>query len=430
MATETPVSETSVSDFEQSPRTQRIPGPGTSGSDDQSGISLLSLVLILVQRRRTIAWVTAICALLAILVAFLLPREYTAEVIVLPPQQGSSLSSALGSELGSLGMLAQLTGGGFGLKSPNDMYVAMLKSHTVEDGMVQKFGLAQEYHSKLLSQARTAFANHVTINGNGKDGLIHISVEDRNPQRAALLANSYVNEFRDLSQHLAISEAGQRAVFFQGQLEQAKDKLDNAEEALKQMELTSGVIEPHSQASALIDSAITLRAQIAAKEVQIQGIKTYAAGDNAQLLQAQQELNGLQGQLAKLAGSQQNPNSLIIPKGKVPQLSLDYARRLRNVQYYQAIFEVLARQYELAKLDQAKEGALIQVVDPAIVPDHKSSPHRALIVIVATIAGFLLGVLIALLRAAWTSMEKDPEAGARIASIRAELRHRGARKVE
>jgi tyrosine-protein kinase Etk/Wzc len=422
--------ETPVYDPQQSSTTSpRSRGAGASGSGHRNESSLLDLLLIVVQRRRTVVSMIGCCTLLALLLAFLLPKEYTAEVILLPPQQGSSLSSTLGSELEGLDALAKLAGGGLGIKNPNDMYVAMLKSQTVENGMVQRFGLMREYRRKLPSQARKAFEDHVTIRGNGKDGLIHISVEDGNPQRAAALANGYVDEFRALSQHLAITEAGQRALFFHGQLEQAKDKLADAEESLVQMEQTSGVIEPASQARALIDAGITLRAQIAAKQVQIQALQTFATGQNAQLVEAQQELKSLQDQLARLAGSRQNPNSLIIPKGKVPQASEEYVRRLRDVKYYETIFEVLARQYELAKLDQAKEGALIQVVDPAVVPDHKSSPRRLLILIIGFVFGVFVGILVALLQDGWKSMKEDPEFGSKIASICAELRA-GARKLE
>lgn len=420
MAIQTPVPE-----FQQpQDGTQRPRGAGSSASGDHDEISIFDLLLILAQRRKMIVAVTVAFAIAGTLVAFLLPKSYTAEVILLPPQEGASISTALSSELGGLDALAELAGGGLGIKNPNDMYVAMLKTQTVEDGMVKRFDLKREYHKKLLSEARKAFEDHVKIDGNGKDGLIHISVEDHNPQRAAQLANGYVDEFRDLSQHLAISSAAQRALFYREQLDQVKDKLTDAEEAFKQMELTSGAIEPNSQAAALIGAAASLRAQITAKEVQIQALKTYATGENAQLIEAQQELDGLQNQLAKLGGSQQNPNSLIVPKGRVPQVSLEYARRLRDVKYYETIFEVLARQYELAKLDQAKEGALIQVVDPAIPPDHKSWPPRALIMIGATFFGLFLATGIALAQKGWNSLKADPESGSKIAAISNELRGR------
>jgi uncharacterized protein involved in exopolysaccharide biosynthesis len=425
MATEIP-----VSDLEQAPNTPLPPREtGAPGRGARNEITGLDLVLVVARRRRTVALVAGSCLLVAVLFAFLLPKQYTAEVVLLPPQQGSSLSEALGSSMSGLDMLAKLAGGGLGMRNSNEMYVAMLQGQTVEDGMVKHFDLMREYHKSLFSEARRDFEHHVIIRGDGKDGLIHISVEDRSPQRAAQLANGYVDEFRDLSQHLAMTEAGQRALFFRTQLDQAKDKLSGAEQALEQMEQTSGVIEPTSQARALLSAGITLRAQVAAEQVQIQALQTFATGQNAQLIEAQQELKGLQQQLAKLTGSQQNPDSLLIPKGKVPQESLEYIRRLRDVKYYETIFEVLARQYELAKLDQAKEGALIQVVDPAITPDHKSAPRRSLILIGGAAVGLILGILIAFLQNGWESMKRDPDSNSKLDSIRAELRSRN-RKAE
>jgi uncharacterized protein involved in exopolysaccharide biosynthesis len=280
----------------------------------------------------------------------------------------------------------------------------------------------QEYRARYLSDARKAFEGHVTVDGSGKDGMIHISVEDSNPQRAAELANGYVDQFRDLSQHLAISEASQRRLFFEQELEQAKNNLANAEEALKQTEQTTGVIQPDSQERALIESAAALRAQITAREVQIQGMQTYATGENSQLIQAQQELAGLRAQLAKLGGSEATTgDEFIVPKGRVPEVGMEYIRKLRDVKYYETIFDILARQYEVAKLDEAKEGALIQVVDPAIAPERRSFPKRGLIVIGATVAGFFVGIFIALLQAGFQRLKVDPEATVKLHLLRSAL---------
>jgi len=328
------------------------------------------------------------------------------------------MSTALASQLGSMGSVAALTGG-LGLKNANDMFVGMLQSRTVEDAMVRHFGLMQEYHARYLSDARMAFENHVTVDGSGKDGLIRISVEDRNPQNAADIANGYVDQFRNLSQHLAITEASQRRLFFEQELEQAKDNLANAEEALKQTEQTTGVIQPDSQARALIDSAESLRAQITAREVQIQGMQTYATAENSQLMQAQRELEGMRAQLAKLGGTEDNPaGELIVPKGLVPEASLEYVRKLRDVKYNETIFDILARQFEAAKLDEAKEGALIQVVDPAVTPDRKSSPKRTRNVLVASVCGFLLGILWAFMAKALENAQNNPEDHERLARFK------------
>ncbi|HTV83277.1 MAG TPA: GNVR domain-containing protein [Acidobacteriaceae bacterium] len=398
--------------------------PAGAPGDGRGGHSFIDFLVVLAEHRRAVVLTTVACTVISVIVAFLLPNQYTSTVVLMPPHQESSIASAFMTAMGSLSPIAELAGSTLGIKNPNDMYVAMLKSQTVEDAMVEKYNLEGEYHRRYLSLARKAFEDHVTIKGNGKDGLIHIAVEDRGPQRAAELASGYVNQFRDLSEHLAVTEAGQRAEFFHQQLLQAKNKLSDAEEALKQTQETTGLVALNAQAAALIESAASLRAQIAAKKVQIQALQTFATGENAQLLEAEQELASLQIQLDALGGSRQNPNSLIVPKGKVPEAGLEYARRLRDVKYYETIFTILARQYEIAKLQQAQEGAEIQVVDPAIVPDRKSSPHRGLIILGGALFGLFLGMGLAVARAGIANLKTDPDARAQISRLRRALGRR------
>ncbi len=426
--------ETSLPEINEHNQLPVVPSAGFVATQDDE-ISLLDLLIVIAERKRVVVWVTAVFVFLAIVVSLLLPVRYTATVTLMTPQQGSSMGAALASQLGNLGGMAALAGGSLGLKNPNDMYVAMLKSRTVEDAMVQRYGLMKEYRKRYLSDAVKDFEDHATVDGSGKDGLIHISIEDHDPRRAAELANGYVDQFRDLSQHLAITEASQRRLFFEQELDQAKNNLANSEEALKQTELTTGVIQPDSQARALIESAAELRAQITAREVQIQGMQTYATGENSQLVQAQQELQGMRAQLAKLGGSEDSTGgNFILPKGRVPEAGMEYVRKLRDVKYNETIFEILARQFEVAKLDEAKQGSLIQVVDPAIPPDKRSFPKRALIVIGATIGGLLLGLLAALLQASWEHLKRDPDASAKIQQLRWNLsarnRSRGSNPSE
>jgi tyrosine-protein kinase Etk/Wzc len=283
--------------------------------------------------------------------------------------------------------------------------------------VIRQFGLQKEYDKKYLSDARNKFEKRVDVNGDGKDGLIHIAVEDRDPRKAEEIANGYVQQFRDLSQHLAISEASQRRLFFEQQLEQAKDKLANAEEALKQTEQTTGLIELDSQARALIDTVATLRAQIAAREMMIQGMQTYATDQNASVVEAQKELDSLRAELAKLGGDKESSDGLIVPKGLVPQVGLEYVRKLRDVKYYETIFEILARQYEMAKLDEAREGAIIQVVDPAVVPDKRSFPKRSYFVLGGFLGGWILAILATFMTVSLERMESDPESAAKLHRI-------------
>jgi uncharacterized protein involved in exopolysaccharide biosynthesis len=179
------------------------------------------------------------------------------------------------------------------------------------------------------------------------------------------------------------------------------------------------VIQPEGQERALIESAAALRAQITAREVQIQGMQTYATGENSELVQAQQELAGLKAQLTKLGGSEDaSGKDFLIPKGLVPEAGMEYVRRLRDVKYYETIFDILARQFEVAKLDEAKEGALIQVIDPAVPPDRRTFPKRGLIVIGATVAGFFIGSVLALLQAGFQRLKDDPESNQKLSMLR------------
>src|SRR5271156_5897545 len=407
----TPKRETELSDLPASVR------------DREDELSLLDISIVLANRKGFILAVTLFCGIAGLLVALVLPKRYTAVATVLPPQQNSSMGAAMTSQLGNLGAIASLAGRDLNLKNPNDMYVAMFTSRTVEDAMIQHFGLMQEYRENYLSPARKKFENYSAADGKGKNGPIHISVQDKDPKRAAELANAWIDQFRKLSQTLAITEASQRRLFFEQQMEQAKDNLANAEEALKRTQQTTGMIQLDSQARALIESAVTLRAQIAAKEVQLQAMHTYATNENSNVVELQQELDGMRAQLAKLGGSEDSVSAgLIVPKGKVPEAGLEYVRRLRDVKYYETIFEILARQFELAKLDEAKEGALVQVVDPVIPPDRRSSPKRSLITIGAAAFGLILGVLLTLLQTGLARLKGDPVTLGKLAQLKGALR--------
>ena len=403
------------------------PHPAASRSDSENGdgggeISLLDLAIEIAERKWLVIKTTGICAALAIVISMLLPIRYTATVTLLPPQQNSSMSSALLAQMGNLGGMAALAGGSLGLKSPNEMFVSMFKSRTVEDAMVQKFHLMEVYHGKYLSDTCKAFESRSTVDGSGKDGLIRVSVVDPDPRRAAELANGYVEQFRSLSESLAITEASQRRLFFERQLQQAKDNLAGSEEALKRTQQSTGLIQLDSQSRALIESAAALRAEISEREVQIQGMQSFATSENAQLQQAQQELSNLRAQLAKLGGSEDAvEGGLLVPKGKVPEASLQYIRAYRDVKYNETIFEILARQFEAAKLDEAKQGALVQIVDPAILPDRRSSPKRALIVLGATAFGFLLGIFLSLATSRIGRIKRDPETGGKLHQLRRAL---------
>jgi tyrosine-protein kinase Etk/Wzc len=288
--------------------------------------------------------------------------------------------------------LGALASGGLGLKNPNDMYVALLTSRTVEDGMIDRFGLMQEYHAKRMSSARKALEHRTSVVAGSKDGLIRLTIEDGEAKRAAELANGYVEEFRKLSASLAITEAARRRLFFEQQLQQAKNSLTVAEEAMAKTQRSTGVLQIDSQARTLIESAAILRAEVVAKQVQIEGMRSFATDDNPELVLAKQELAALQAQLQKLGAQNDDSSDLNLSKGRATQAGMEYLRRYRDLKYQETVFELLAKEFEIAKLDEAREGSIIQVVDAAVIPDNKSFPPRTLIVIGTTILGFFVAV--------------------------------------
>ncbi len=372
--------------------------PGIPVLQDGNEIDILDLLIVLAKRKRLILQVTAGIAILATIIALLLPNRYTATATIMPPQQTQSTSAMLMSQLAGsgLGSLVSLAGKDLGLKNPNDLYIGMLKSRTVENAIIAKFDLQKLYDKKRLSDARAELENATAITS-GKDGLIDVSFEDKDPNRAAEIANSYVDGLRNLTQHLAVTEASQRRLFFERQLQQAKDDLANAEVALKDTQQKTGMFQLDSQSKAMIEAVGRIRAQIAAKEVQLQAMGSFATEQNPEYIMARQELVGLRTQLAKF--EQQQPSGSgdpLLATGKIPAIGLEYVRRFREVKYREAIFELLAKQYEAAKLDEAREAAVIQVVDIAVPPDKQSWPHRGTIIAIALICGVLAGIVWAL----------------------------------
>jgi uncharacterized protein involved in exopolysaccharide biosynthesis len=391
----------------------------------EAEVSVLDILVLLLERKRFIVRFVVGVAVLAAIVSLLLPVQYEAKIVLLPPAQNSSIGSSLLGQLGgigALGSLASLAGGSLGIKNPADMYVSLLTSRTVEDAMIQRFGLMQEYHVKKMSEARKAFEHRTSAVAGSKDGLIRLTVEDHDPKRAAELANGYVEEFRRLSASLAITEAARRRLFFERQVEQAKQSLTAAEDAMAKTQQSTGVLQIDSQARALIESAAVLRAQVVAKEVQIEGMRSFATDDNPNLVLAKQQLAALQAQLERVAGSQSDAGSDInLSKGRVTGSGMEYLRRYRDLKYQETVFELLAKEYEVAKLDEAREGSIVQVVDPAVPPDTKSSPHRTLIVLGATILAFFVAVFWVWLGKNLDSAFELPENRQRLRTIKALL---------
>lgn len=362
---------------------------------EQAEISLQMLFDAIRRHKKFVCLFVVTTTILGAVLVFLLPNEYTAETVLLPPGQGVSASAALASQVGGAAMGA-LAGGSLGLKSQGEMYVSLLHTRTLENAVIQRFALMQRYHAHGISGARKQLESNAQITFGVKDGLIRIDVTDRDPNMASAVANGYVEEYRKFSANLAVTEAAQRRQFFQSQLEDAKNKLANAEVALKNTEQSTGVLQIDSQARALIESAANLRAQVSAKEVQLQGLRSFSTENNPAVISARQELSALRAQLAQLGGSSDasQTSDILIPRGKMTEVGMLYIRRYRDVKYYEMIYDLLAKQFESAKLEEAQQGSSIQVVDVAMPPDVKSFPNRFLTLLLLPIAGFILSLVI------------------------------------
>jgi tyrosine-protein kinase Etk/Wzc len=385
-------------------------------------ISLLDLLILLAKNKKTLLIWPLVAAVLSIAASFLITVTYQASVRVLPPQQQQSAASMLASQLGSL---AGLAGGAGGLlKNPNDLYVAMLKSNSIADRMIERFSLAELYEAKFRADARKELLANTSVSA-GKDGIMVIDVIDENPKRAADMANAYVEELVALTKRLAITEAQQRRLFFEKQLAQAKDSLANAEVALKKVQETTGLIKLDDQAKVVVETVARVRAQIAAKEVQVSVMRSYATEQNPQLKIAQEELGSLRGQLAKLESrspaGHNDKDGLFMATGKIPEAGLEYLRRFRDVKYHETIFELMAKQFEIARIDESREGAVIQVVDSAQPPERKFKPKRALIVVLAAVVSLFAAVLWIFIREALHKAANDPIRAKRMAALRAAM---------
>ena len=363
----------------------------TAHADEASSaknVDFVDVLIILARHKKLIVGLPILAAVLSAAVSLILPSTYVASTKLLPPQQAQSSAAALLSQLGGV---AGAMAGTAGLKNPSDIYVGMLKSRRIEDNLVNRFSLKAVYKADLQEKARQRLESNTVITA-GKDGFINIEVEDSDKKRVAQLANAYVEELIHLSSGFAITEAAQRRSFYEHQLELAKNKLAEAEVDLKGAIDRHGVISVDSDSRAVVETIARLRAQISAKEIQLNSLGAFVTETNVEYIRAQQELTSLRTELSRLENGQ---------PGKVSgsnsdsgnNRGLESVRLLREVKYRQMLYELLAKQYEVARLDEAKDPSSIQILDAATEPERRAKPKRAFIVIAATLASFLLSVI-------------------------------------
>jgi tyrosine-protein kinase Etk/Wzc len=365
----------------------------SSPEPDSDSTTLLDLAIVVRRHARQLMIAPLLAGGIALGVSFLISPSFTSAAQILTPQQGQG--SAAAALLGSLGGLAGAAGGLAGVKNPADQWVGLLESRTIGDALIQRFKLRELYDVDYQFQARKELDNNSTFTA-GKNGLITIEVSDTSPQRAKEMAQAYIDELQKMSDQLAVTEAAQRRLFFEKQLRQAQANLVKAETALAESGVSAQVLKVNPEAA--VGALAQLKAQITAQEVKLSVMRGSLTSASPELQQTERELSSLRAQLQKASLSDSG-----VGRGA------EYIGRYREFKYQETLFDLLAKQYELAKVDEAKEGAVIQVVDAPSLPEWKSSPKRALIAAGAAVVA-LLGLLIyAFSRAAVEAMVNDPD---------------------
>lgn len=366
--------------------------PTASPPPFEQGISLHEAIGLVVRHIRLLVLLPLAAAIVAFGLSYLIPPKFTSVVVVMPPQPQQSAAAAA---LQSLGAMAGM-GTGAALKNPAEQYVALVGSATLSDRIIKQFGLMEVYGVSNKQDARALLGERVRVALGKRDGLLSIEVDDLSPERAANMANAYVEHLRRLANELSMTEAQQRRTFFERQMAQTNQRLASAQKALQGSGINEGTLRAEPRAAA--DSYASLKARVTEAEVRLVGLKAYMTDSAPEMKAAQANLTALSAQLGKI--ERQNSDAS----------AGDYIDKYREYKYQETLLELLARQFEMAKLDESRDGALIQVLDPAEVPQYRSKPNRINIALATALAMGALLLLYIFGRHMWQKAASVPAA--------------------
>lgn len=361
--------------------------------------------------RRLLFRITAVGLLASTLVAFLIPKSYTSTAQLMPPDtqstSGLAMMAAMASKVG--GGLGSVAGDLLGVKSSGALFIGVLRSQTEEDRLIEQFDLRRIYGTRLVMDARKKLDENTSISEDRKSGIITISVTDHDAQRSAALANAYVDELNSLVSELSTSSAHRERVFLEERLKVAKRDLDTAVNELAQFSSKNNTLDIQQEGKAMLDAAGTIAGEMIAAQSQLEGLRQIYTDNNSRVRSLQARVASLRKQLEKLGGKQENGDNVAAPNGghtgeqaaetasmpypsihSLPLLGAKYADYYRRAKIQETVFELLTEQYELAKVQEAKETPSVKVLDPGTVPEKKSFPPRLLIMFLGT---FLAGSL-------------------------------------
>lgn len=388
--------------------------------------------------RRFILKVVGVGFLVSALVAVLIPNSYTSTAQLMPPDPQSSALTMMSALLGKngAGSLAGLTGDLLGIKSSGSLFIGVLRSETSQDRLVQQFDLQRVYRRRLLMDARKQLDDNTAISEDRKSGILSIAVTDHDAQRAAAIANAYVDELNSLVASLSTSAAHRERVFLEDRLKIAKVDLDNATNQLAQFSSKSGTLDLQTEGKAMLDAAATISGQLIVAQAQLQGLRQIYTDNNSRVRALEGRVNELRKQLERFGGSAEVSPSPLAPTDRsaslstqgadpaptdkpgaspfptlrnLPLLGAKYSDYYRRAKIQETVYELLTEQYELAKVQEAKETPSVKVLDPGKVPERKSFPPRALIVLLGTFLTFAAVALWIIGTDRWANMDPtDP----------------------
>jgi len=370
--------------------------------DDSAEISIIDLLLVIVSHKKMIIRNTIVAGIVTVCIALLMPNIYTATTLILPAEDDKAGMSSMMAQLGGL---AGFAGASIGGATKTDLYITMLKSETVRDPIIDRFKLMDVYKAKLRVDAYNSLNAKAAISAGKKDGIITISVSDKDPKMAAELANGYVEELGKIAAGLSTSGAGKNRQFLEERLVTAKGDLIKAGDQLKTFQAKNKMLNVTEQAKASIEGVAKLHAQLAVQEVQLATLQQQFTDSSHEVKRAKASLASLKSQIAKLEGG--GGGSSIPSVGSVPQLGQDYLRIMRDFKVQETMVELLTKQYEMARFSESKDLSPFQVLQKAKVPERKSKPARAKMVILATFTVFFFSLLLAFILESFSKMSDE-----------------------
>lgn len=379
--------------------------PLLSESHEEEEIKLADLLLALLKRKKMILLVVAFAIVISVIVSLRMPNKYTATASILPPQEsGSGMSGLLSQFGGAMGSFATKLAGG---KSTSDVYMGILLSRTVANKLIKEFDLKRHYKLETMEGVYKMLQNRTSLDISSTAQIVSVSVEDEDPTRAAQMANAYVDALDQINRTVNTTEGQRKRVFLEKRLQSVKEDLAKAETTLREFQEKYKIVSIEEQARATIGGAAAIIGQIIAAQTELEVLKQFGTARQNEAVMLSSKIEELQRQLTKIESGNPGKNIILdgkqgrqdgpgfyIPFDELPNLGLQLVRLMRETKIQEEVFKLLTSQFEMAKIDEAKDVNTIQILDKAVPPDRKSGPKRALIVIVSAFFALFLAAFL------------------------------------